>query len=130
MGYSSKREKCYARAMDMYFNQGVPGTHICRILSISSSALYNWVAKFVAENSQNGPVMKKKIIANGKSTAEQPALPDPALTKENQALQAEIKRLQAQLTEAEIKVEAYDELINVAEAKFNIQIRKKAGAKQ
>ena len=28
---------------------------------------------------------------------------------------------------AEIKAEAYDELINVAEAKFNIQIRKKAG---
>ena len=28
------------------------------------------------------------------------------------------------------KAEAYDELINVAEAKFNIQIRKKVGAKQ
>ena len=31
---------------------------------------------------------------------------------------------------AEIKAEAYDELINVAEAKFRIPIRKKAGAKQ
>ena len=45
-------------------------------------------------------------------------------------LQAELKRLRAQLKKAEIKAEAYDELINVAEAKFNIPIRKKAGAKQ
>ena len=47
-----------------------------------------------------------------------------------QALQAELKRLRAELLNAQIKSEAYDELINVAEAKFGIQIRKKAGAKQ
>ena len=45
-------------------------------------------------------------------------------------LQSELKKLRAQLNKAEIKAEAYNELINVAEAKFNIQIRKKAGAKQ
>lgn len=45
-------------------------------------------------------------------------------------LQSELKKLRAQLDKAEVKAEAYDELINVAEAKFNIQIRKKAGAKQ
>ena len=47
-----------------------------------------------------------------------------------QALQDELKRLREQLREAEIKAEAYDELINIAEAKFNIPIRKKAGAKR
>lgn len=31
---------------------------------------------------------------------------------------------------AEIKAEFYDEIINVAEAKFKLPIRKKAGAKQ
>ena len=45
-------------------------------------------------------------------------------------LQTRIKELEAQLLRAEIKAEAYDELINVAEAKFRIPIRKKAGAKQ
>ena len=39
-------------------------------------------------------------------------------------------RLRKELTKAEIKAEAYDELINVAESKFGIQIRKKAGAKR
>ena len=52
-------------------------------------------------------------------------LPDDVI-----ALQKEIKDLRAQLTKAEIKAEAFDELINVAEAQFGIQIRKKAGAKQ
>ncbi len=45
-------------------------------------------------------------------------------------LQKRIKELEAQLLAAEIKAEAYDEMINVAEAKFRIPIRKKAGAKQ
>ena len=38
--------------------------------------------------------------------------------------------LEAQLRQAEIKAEFYDEMINVAEAKFKVPIRKKAGAKQ
>ena len=70
------------------------------------------------------------IIAKNKSDllGEVPvneALPDDVI-----ALQKEIKDLRAQLTKAEIKAEAFDELINVAEAQFGIQIRKKAGAKQ
>jgi hypothetical protein len=38
--------------------------------------------------------------------------------------------LREQLEKAEIKAEAYEELIKVAESKFKISIRKKAGAKQ
>lgn len=51
-------------------------------------------------------------------------------TNEVQALQQRVKELEAQLLQAEIKAEFYDEMINVAEAKFRIPIRKKAGAKQ
>ncbi|MBP5517209.1 MAG: hypothetical protein J6X91_00885 [Bacteroidales bacterium] len=56
-------------------------------------------------------------------------VPDTELSKVIQELQAELKELRAQLTKAEIKAEAYEELINVAEAKFKIPIRKKTGAK-
>lgn len=53
-------------------------------------------------------------------------MPAEQLPENNvQALQAELKKLRAELLNAEIKAEAYDELINVAEAKFGIQIRKK-----
>lgn len=44
--------------------------------------------------------------------------------------QARIEELEKRLKQAEIKAEAYEEMINVAEAMFNIPIRKKAGAKQ
>lgn len=51
-------------------------------------------------------------------------------SREIEELQKRVKELEAQLLRAEIKAEFYDEMINVAEAKFKIPIRKKAGAKQ
>ena len=72
--------------------------------------------------------MARKSKKDAQTQSEVPvkeSLPDDVI-----ALQKEIKDLRAQLTKAEIKAEAFDELINVAEAQFGIQIRKKAGAKQ
>lgn len=48
----------------------------------------------------------------------------------NEEAQARIAELEAKLKAAELARDAYNEMINVAEARFNIPIRKKAGAKQ
>jgi len=48
----------------------------------------------------------------------------------SQDAQTRIAELEAKLRKAELARDAYDEMINVAEAKFNIPIRKKAGAKR
>ena len=40
------------------------------------------------------------------------------------------KELEAQLLAAEVKAEVYDRMIEIAEARFGIPIRKKPGAKQ
>ena len=53
-----------------------------------------------------------------------------AQSEEVENLKKRVKELEAQLRQAEIKAEFYDEMINVAEAKFKVPIRKKAGAKQ
>lgn len=53
-----------------------------------------------------------------------------AQSEEVENLKKRIKELEAQLRQAEIKAEFYDEMINVAEAKFKIPIRKKAGDRQ
>lgn len=53
-----------------------------------------------------------------------------AQSEEAENLKKRIKELKAQVRRAEIKAEFYDEMINVAEAKFKIQIRKKSGDKQ
>ena len=45
-------------------------------------------------------------------------------------LQKKIKELEAQLLAAEVKAEVYDRMIEIAESRFGIPIRKKPGAKQ
>ena len=41
-----------------------------------------------------------------------------------------IIRLEKELKEAKMRADLYNEIINVAEQKFNIQIRKKVGTKR
>ena len=53
-----------------------------------------------------------------------------AKSPEIQALEREIARLQAELERAEIKAELYNKMIDLAEEKLNIPVRKKSGAKQ
>jgi len=114
--------------MKLYFQEGMRVTQICRALPLSRAILYQWIAIFAEQNPQMASmrrVKEVKKVPNPSPGAQAEELPKTVLE-----LQAELKRLRAQLKRAEIKAEAYDELINVAEAKFNIPIRKKAGAKQ
>ena len=46
------------------------------------------------------------------------------------SLRAEISRLKRELDDATLRADVYNEMINVAEERFSIPIRKKAGAKQ
>lgn len=70
--------------------------------------------------------MKKRI----KQAQSQTPVRSQVESDEILALQSELKRLRAELTRSEIRAEAYEELIRVAESKFGIEIRKKAVDKQ
>ena len=126
--YSSTRDNYLAQALSLS-KQGLPVSTIVKLIPVDRAAIYRWIAKFAVDNPQEEPsVMARKSKKDAQTQPEVPvneALPDDVI-----ALQKEIKDLRAQLTKAEIKAEAFDELINVAEAQFGIQIRKKAGAKQ
>ena len=52
------------------------------------------------------------------------------LEDELKVMKAENKRLQEALALEKLRSKAYDTMIDVAEANFNIPIRKKAGTKQ
>ena len=128
ISFSNKRDLYYEKAMKLYFQEGLRVTQISRALPISRPVLYKWIAIFAEQNPQMASmkgVKKVKKVSKPSPESQAEELPKSVLE-----LQAELKRLRAQLKKAEIKAEAYDELINVAEAKFNIPIRKKAGAKQ
>ena len=126
--YSSTRDNYLAQALSLS-KQGLPVSTIVKLIPVDRATIYRWIAKFAVDNPQEEPsVMAGKSKKDVQTQPEVPvneALPDDVI-----ALQKEIKDLRAQLTKAEIKAEAFDELINVAEAQFGIQIRKKAGAKQ
>lgn len=126
--YSTKSELYYEKAMRLYFEEGMQGTHICKVLPISRTILYRWIAIFAEQNPQVASM--KRVKEARKSPKPSTEVREGELPTTVLELQAELKKLRAQLDKAEVKAEAYDELINVAEAKFNIQIRKKAGAKQ
>ena len=116
--FSSKRDLCYEKAMKLYFQEGMRVTQISRALPISRAILYKWIAIFAEQNPQMASmkgVKKVKKVSKPSPEAQAEELPKTVME-----LQAELKKLRAQLTKAEIKAEAYDELINVAEAKFNI----------
>ncbi len=69
-------------------------------------------------------MLKKKNELQPQST------PAASSADDVKSLQSELFRLQSQLKQEMFRADAYDEMIQVAEAKFNISIRKKVGAKR
>lgn len=97
---------------------------ISKIIPVSEATVRRWCAKFAPELYYVDFMVKKKTLRE-KHVRDSVSLPSDI-----EALQAEILRLKSELTKAEIKAEAYDEMINVAESELGISIRKKSGAKQ
>lgn len=123
--YVLQRELYLEKALELR-SSGLSYGRISKIISVPEETIRRWCIKFasLSKNVLPHPMKNKEQIDERASESNQ-SLPQDVL-----ALQAELKKLRAELLNAEIKAEAYDELINVAEAKFGIQIRKKAGAKQ
>lgn len=105
-------------------SSGVSFLGISKIIPVSEATVRRWCAKFAPELYYVDFMTKKKTLRE-KHVRDSVSLPSDV-----EALQAEILRLKSELTKAEIKAEAYDEMINVAESELGISIRKKSGAKQ
>ena len=126
--YSSTRDNYLAQTLSLS-KQGLPVSTIVKLIPVDRATIYRWIANFADVNPQVEPSVMARKSQKEEQTHTNVSV-NEALPEDVLALQKEIKQLRAQLTKAEIKAEAFDELINVAEAQFGIQIRKKAGAKQ
>lgn len=95
-------------------DSGISMRDIGSAIGLSKSTISSRIAKFavLCEEQDMSQSDKKKALVT------------------EQDAQARIVELEEKLRKAELARDAYDEMINVAEAKFNIPIRKKAGAKQ
>lgn len=112
---------------DLY-NQGMPIKEIATQVPVSLATVYRWINLPKHKNVKQKDEPKIEDFAAGgdskKSVNTVNSISQTAL------LEAQIKELKAQLRAAELKACAYETMVNVAEKKFGIAIRKKHGAKQ
>ena len=120
--HTEKQRKYFSEVIRLHYEEGYGEDRIAKIIPIGHSTASRWIAIFAKEKGKTTMVRKTHKV--------QAASNERPQATEIRELQKRVKELEKQLLEAEIKAEAYDELINVAEAKFRIPIRKKAGAKQ
>lgn len=122
--YKKLRANYHSKVLELS-SSGMSVKEISSLFPISQSTVYHWIRIFADENAQETEPMDEKIAELRGCSPEL-----PASDSDVESLRARIRELESALTKAEIKAEAYDEMINVAESKFHIQIRKKAGAKR
>jgi len=119
-----KKEKYYDEAIRLHFELGYGEDRIAEILPIGHTTAWRWFRKFAAEN--NGKTTS--MARTKKKTA--PKASDGEAKDDIQSLKEELSALKDKLKQAEMRADLYDEMINVAEKKFKVEIRKKAGAKR
>ena len=113
-------------------------------LGIPNTTIWRWIANFAEENPADTRLMdkirtkstnygpKKSSDRVEEDRPKEVVVSQPDTTDGTSSLSAEeeLRILKIQLQKERLRADAYEEMINVAESKFNINIRKKAGAKQ
>ncbi|MBO7638664.1 MAG: hypothetical protein J6S91_06770 [Treponema sp.] len=120
---SKKRDLYYDHVIRLYYEEGLGNKKISHIIPVNPSTVTTWIRNFANEHPE-------KIKMRRKHSNFHHADASSDLPNDVKALKAEISRLQKELAHESLRADAYDEMINVAEKRFNIPIRKKAGAKQ
>ena len=90
---------------------------IAEKLSLKKSTVSFWIRTFAEQTAIENMKRDLQITSN-------------SLPTEVQELQKEVLELRKRLVQEKLRADAYDEMINVAEGKFKIKIRKKVGAKR
>ena len=108
-----------------YHERRCPASEIVAKYHISSAVvLYGWLDKYLNEK------VRVSLHPETDNETDMSKRSKQQLEEELKAAKAELKRLQEALEMEKLRSRAYDTMIDVAEANFNIPIRKKAGTKQ
>ena len=108
-----------------YHERRCPASEIVAKYHISSAVvLYGWLDKYLNEK------VRVSLHPETDNETDMSKRSKQQLEEELKAAKAELKRLQEALELEKLRSRAYDTMIDVAEANFNIPRRKKAGTKQ
>lgn len=125
IGNYDKHRLYYAQATKMYFEDGLDYRRINKLIPIAVTTLKRWCDTFAEEN---GITMEKKV--HKKSKQNLLVSGSTGLPNNITALQAELIKIQNELKHEKLRANAFNAMIDIAETKYNIPIRKKAGAKR
>ena len=120
--HTEKQQKYFKGVIRLHYEEGYGENRIAGIIPVGHATAARWIAIFAREK---GTI---KGMANKAKSQETASVQTDS--KDVKELQKKIKELEAQLLAAEVKAEVYDRMIEIAEARFGIPIRKKPGAKQ
>jgi transposase len=119
---TEKQLRYFNEVIRLHYQEGYGEKKISKLLPVGHTTASRWIAIFAREKGKvSGREMKKKLQSYSYESSS---------SREVEELQKRVKELESRLLQAEIKAEFYNEMINVAESKFKIPIRKKVGAKQ
>ena len=107
----------YDQVIDIYKQTGYSPYRIAQIIPLGKNTIKRWIANFVLENGGPNPatVMRSKKTQSN---------------EELESLKARVADLEEQLRLEKMRTRLNEKIIEIAEKKYNIPIRKKAGAKQ
>lgn len=110
----------------LHFKRGMTAESIASIFSLSTEAVEEKIINFTGQFSNRTYLMN---VINGLAEMKTKDKGHAADTAPETDKDREIAELRRRLTEAEIRAEAYEEMVRLAEAVYGISIRKKFGAK-
>ncbi len=105
-------------------------TEAAKSAGVSRRALSYWVSGRYTTSAHKPRYIDVKQKDKNKSAGNGQAAAPASKGRVADPRDAEIARLKKELAKAELRAHALDTMIDVAEETLNIQIRKKAGAKQ
>lgn len=122
----------FKREVVLYYlsHEELTNTAIAKKFGISRPALREWVSIFAKQYPTMDDVNKAIVEQEADRISAISTTSDSDVECVRPSKDEEIERLKLELKRQQLRADAYEELINVAESKFNIAIRKKVGAKQ
>ena len=117
--HTNFQKKYYPQVIEIYQKTGLTAYKISKmnLLPIGREIMRQWIATFEAENGKGSPerIMKAKEAQS---------------QEELEALKAKVADLEEQLRLERLRNRLNEKIIDIAEERWHIEIRKKAGTKQ
>ena len=117
---TQKMEMYYEKVVEMHQKGCTPST-ISKKINLDPDTIRRWIRNFATENNLVEHAMNNIEVTENQMSEYSDNIKE---------LKEKIRQLEKELKHERLRADVYNELINVAEENFKIQIRKKAGAKQ